>query len=523
MKTNTLGHKFEYEDRHFPENAVELQQLIKELTNKNESYYVVSRGNNWGYGCHASNTNSKHCIVLSEMNKIIELNLDDGLVTLEPGVSYGQLCDFLEANGNNWIAPVHGGGANCSVVGNVLERGYGITPIMDHFQACQSIKAILPNGLLYTSPLHAIKQNKLAGIFRSGIGPYLDGIFTQSNFGIVSEMTIKLAPKSEVTELFFIDISEDELETAIHSIKRLKRKFKSVLGGINLMNSERILSMTIPYPEEDIRKRQMLSNEYINKNIKTHLIPAWTIIGAFYGDKEMVNAAKKITKREFKYTAGKRIFLNSFKMKLLDKVSSYFPKIFNFDLQEKNRALQGLLKILNGVPQDTALKLAYWKNLNDIKRNDLNPTEDDCGLIWYAPLVEMKPSAITQYVAFIEDVSKRFDFNPLITLTTLDDMCFDSTIPILFNKNDLEDQKKAHNYFNTLLKEGADKGFFPYRLGTNSMDVFTDNLDSDYHQILNLIKNAVDSKRLFAEGRYVPKEKNIEPVDNAKLKEAMNN
>ena len=505
MDKNTLGETTNFFNTFYPTSKTELRELIKRFHRSKESYFAISTGNNWGYGCNSANINSQHCIELSKMDQIIDFDNKRGLITIQPGVTYGQLSTFLKERGEQWITPVHGGGGSCSVIGNTLERGYGLTPTADHFQACQSLEAFLPNGLTYRSPFQSMKLDKLGKLFRNGIGPYLDGIFTQSNFGIVTEMTVKLAPKSDVIELFFINIKEEELKNAVKIIQKLKKELKNSIGGMNLMNKERVLSMLIEYPESLITSRKPLSDEFISEKAKRHITSDWTIVGALHGDKKIVKAVKSIIKRELSEISGRKLFLSQNKIRIFNKITNYIPRIFDIELKSSVDSLTGLLNILNGIPQDTALKLAYWKNLKKGNiTSSLNPNKDNCGLIWYAPLVEMTPNHVSNYVKFVNRVSDRYGMNPLITLTTIDDLCFDSTIPILFNKDDELDQVRAHEYFNALLNEGKALGFFPYRLGTNSMPSFLNSIDNDYSEILTSLKEVFDKEGLYAAGRYVP-------------------
>lgn len=503
---NTLGDLQNFTLTHYPTSAEEITKLVIDFNERREKFFAVSTGNNWGYGCDHSHQKTTHCLNLKHMNRILDFDEPNGLITIEPGVTYGQLAEFLKNKDSDWITPVHGGGPDCSLIGNTLERGYGITPITDHYQACQGLEAILPNGKKYNSSLKSIGQYKLDQLFRNGVGPYLDGIFTQSNFGIVTQMTLKLAPKSQKIELFFVDIREADLGSISLSIKILKQKLGTSLGGINLMNKERLLSMLVDYPQKDIKERKALSDDFVKSKVKEQMISDWTLVGAIYGDKEIVKAVKKIVKKELRYLNTRKVFINEGKINLLDKISRIFPTIFGRDIRSKVESLVGIINILNGIPQNTALKLAYWKNLNEAPDNNLNPNRDNCGLIWYAPLVEMHVSKVLEYVKFVRDVSNRFNITPLITLTTVDDLCFDSTIPILFNRDDLEDQTRAHEYFNALFIEGREKGFYPYRLGTNSMPQFLDDLDDDYKKLLFDLKKVFDPNNLFAPGRYVPGE-----------------
>lgn len=505
VKQNTLGQRQTFSNTHYPRNYEEVKGLLAAFYDAKQPYSVVSTGNNWGYGCDHSHEDVEHHVNLSRMNRIIHFDEVDGLITIEPGVTYGQLHRFLKNKKSKWITPVHGGGPECSVIGNAIERGYGITPITDHFQAVQSLRALLPNGKLYQSPLYSIGLRKLGKLFRNGIGPYLDGVFTQSNLGVVTEMTIRLAPASEHLELFFIDVKESELEASVEMIKTFKRKFKGTVGGINLMNTERVISMLSEYPREGIQKREPLSEDFIRMKARKHLIAPWTMVGALYGEKSVVKAVKKLVKKDLRKLKGKKVFLGKTKIELIKKIASVLPGGLGSSLEKTAESLEGLFNILNGVPQNTALKLAYWKNLS--KAPDapvLNPNADNCGLIWYAPLVEMNPQSVRDYVKMVKEVSLKFNITPLITLTTIDDLCFDSTIPILFNRDDVIDQKKAHEYFNALLETGKRNGFYPYRLGTNSMQSYLSALDEDYVSIMRSLKDAFDADDLLATGRYIP-------------------
>ena len=71
---------------------------------------------------------------------------------------------------------------------NALERGYGVTPLVDHFGAVTDLEAVLPDGSLYRSALREAGGDEVARLFKWGIGPYSNGLFTQSGFGIVTPL-----------------------------------------------------------------------------------------------------------------------------------------------------------------------------------------------------------------------------------------------------------------------------------------------------------------------------------------------
>lgn len=158
--------------------------------------------------------------------------------------------------------------------------------------------------------------------------------------------------------------------------------------------------------------------------------------------------------------------------------------------------------ILEGRPSPVALPLCYRKlpaGLPDT--SDLNPARDGCGLIWYAPLVTMKPSLVRQYVDFVQSVCGKHHIEPLITLTSVSDRCFDSTVPIIFDPKNPQEVIQAKACFQELLWEGRKLGFFPYRANIDMMSDLVD-VDKTFWAMQKTIKDAIDPDGIIAPGRY---------------------
>lgn len=62
---------------------------------------------------------------LSRMDRLLDIDAELGLVTLEPGVTQKQLFDYLSSRNLNFFVPTTGAGPTASLVGNALERGFG--------------------------------------------------------------------------------------------------------------------------------------------------------------------------------------------------------------------------------------------------------------------------------------------------------------------------------------------------------------------------------------------------------------
>ncbi len=473
--TTTLGLTRKNVRMFYPVNIQELKDNFLMLRKEFEHISTVSTGNNWGYGCGAPSVDNSLVINLSKCNQILDFDSYHGIVTIGPGVTYGQLAAFLKHKGGNWIAPVHGGGPDCSVLGNALERGYGITPHSDHFGAIQSLSAILNNGEMYEGALKNLGQERLDKLFRYGIGPYTDGLFSQSGIGIVTEMTIRLSAKPAYVEMFYINLMDEKsLIAAVEAIKNCKKQLGSCVGGINLINKERFLSMLMDYPLEKVHSGEPLSRSEIEAAAKKYMVTPWFVVGMMYGEKGIVKEAKKIVQKNFKHIRKRTFFFNTSNKIFFGLIGKILAKL---GMHEKSLMIGKLFEaydVLLGNPNNVALRLSYWKNPNKelVKQENLNPNRDNCGLIWYAPLVEMQGEKVQEYTQFIRESAEKFRLNALITLTTVDDLCFDSTIPILFNKDNEQDSDRAYRFYRYLLAEGAKRGFFPYRLNIETQKEF---------------------------------------------------
>jgi len=118
-----------------PATAEQVADVVRVAAENRISLYPVSQGNNWGYG--SATPVLDDCIVLDLSNmKGIEL-VDDagGIFSIEPGVTQQDLFDFLQSQSLDFLVPTTGAGPDASIVGNALERGFGMTPITDHWSA----------------------------------------------------------------------------------------------------------------------------------------------------------------------------------------------------------------------------------------------------------------------------------------------------------------------------------------------------------------------------------------------------
>lgn len=508
---NTFGQpqRFAGAIKVFEESVI--PQLLKLANTAGFKLHPVSTNNNWGYGSILVNKDPVYLLDLSPLNSITPTNKKLGLITIGPGVTQQQLHDYL--NEENWphMVPVTGAGPSCSLVSNALERGYGITPYTDHFYACNALKAYLPHPELceqkLSSAVSALDQSGndfIDKTFKWGLGPYVDGLFTQSNLGVVTEMTLRLAKKPSSFCAFYIQIFEgDNFAKAVSFIRELLESQSGMVGSINLMDKRRLVSMTCETPNLDKDPIEPLSDEQVNKLASSKRLPEWMIVGSIYGEQAIVNAVKKYIRQN-----GKKIGRIIFSDALLLKFARQFVRLpLNFvpafkDVKGQLTSLKEGIDIMLGEPNQVALPLPYWRNKSakGEKSRPLDPAAENCGLLWYAPLLPMDPDALKQFVSFVRSTMLNYGLDPLITFTNLKHDCIDSTVPLVFNKQSEEDEKKAINCLHELITEGCKQGFVPYRLPIHEQQQL--DKTSAFWQTIKVIKNAVDPNNILSPGKY---------------------
>ena len=483
-------------------DAAHIPTVLKISQRHRIAVYPISTGHNWGYGTALPPRDGCVIIDLSRLQSIIDFDAELGVVTLEPGVTQGMLADFLAKGQHDFLVPVTGAGPSCSLLANALERGYGVTPHVDHFGAVTDIEAVLPDGSPYRTALSEAGGASLASLFKWGIGPYSAGLFTQSGFGIVTRISILLMRRPECVKVCLFSLKEEHLlEPAVLGVRSIMSKLHGIVGAVNLMNRHRVLSMTAPLPTAQLGTDGLIPREVVEAMGREFHVFPWTGFISLYGTHRVVAAAQKEIKDALRSVAIRMMFLTPKRARQLNQLTRIVPGKFGSGLARITATLAKSLELVAGTPNETALPLAYWRNNRSPLNTARNPGADGCGLIWYAPLVPMRPGELRAYVNMIHDIAPRYGIEPLITFTALSDKGFDSTVPLLFDRDQAGAADAAQACYVDLLQRGRAKGWFPYRVGIDAMPLLAEmqTASSAFHERL---RQALDPHDLMSPGRY---------------------
>lgn len=484
-----------------PGSVEDVQKIVNIANQFKIGLYPISIGNNWGYG--SANPVRDHNVVvdLARMNRIIEVNTELAYAVLEPGVTQGQLYQYLTDNNIPlWMAPT-GAGPNCSILGNTLERGYGIAPYGDHFSYISGMEVVLANGQVLRTSFGHYQDAKATYTFKWGIGPYLDGIFTQSNFGIVTKIGVWLMPEPEHFEAcYFSAKGENDLGPLIDAIRQLLLN-EVIQSSVNLVHRNRVLTMLCQYPWQEMSGRTPLSDSVSEKIGHLKKIGAWNGVAALYGTKEQVKAAKKAIKKALRGKIDQLTFISDKTINLLKRFQKLFSILLGINVAETIEILKASCGILKGIPNEVSLSTPYWRMMNSPPSQNINPARDNCGLIWFSPVIPMTKENVEEFIDIIKPIFKKYGFEACITLTTVTKRCFDCTLPILYNKNNLDEARKAIQCYEALLNECVKQGYIPYRFGIHSMAELVRRKDV-FWDVVERLKDALDPNGILSPGRY---------------------
>ncbi len=160
---------------------------------------------------------------------------------------------------------------------------------------------------------------------------------------------------------------------------------------------------------------------------------------------------------------------------------------------------------MRGIPNQVALPLAYWRNprIKPDKHRAMNPAADGCGLLWYAPLIPMQPQTMRRFIEHVRHICPQYGIEPMITFTNLRHDTVDSTIPIVFDRQNPLAVEQASQCLAALVEQGLQQGWVPYRLNLMQQQHLLD-ADAPFWRTVSKLKAALDPYNIISPGRYQP-------------------
>lgn len=503
---NVTGREQEVLAIHKPMSHQDVLQLIQQARINKTPLYPISRGYNWGYGSTSPVTDGCALVDLSGMNRILnadKISLSNPVAVVEPGVTQIQLYDFLQSRCPELTFNVTGAARETSLIGNALDRGVGyFGPRKDDLFG---LEVVCGTGQILKTGFRRLGESSpLAHSHPFGMGPMLEGLFFQGNFGIVTSACFRLIPRrpKEVAVSLALHHNAD-LGAFIDALTQMKREglMTSVTHIANKARSQSSMMFGMTrYLEEVCHFQATKALIEAEKAFRLVAPNEWTSLGAITGNAGQVAAALKEIKHRMKPLARVMVVTD----RLLDMGFWLTHALRFIPLARANAAAIAAIRPLHslalGVPTDVAIDNLLWK----FGRSDLKATQLDqspCGLLFISPALPPDGKLIAQVIDGLNAVAEQHGHTLYITINIETQTSLVAIINLLFDRRRPEEVENAHRCADALLHYIRENGLEVYRARADMMaDVVS--RDPAYWQTVRALKQVFDPDNIIAPGRY---------------------
>jgi 4-cresol dehydrogenase (hydroxylating) len=468
-----------------PASVEQVQQVVRIANKYKIPLYTFSTGRNLGYG--GSSPTLSGCVVvdLKRMDSVLEVNEDQGYLVVEPGVNFIELYRHFEERGYPFMVacPEPGWG---SPIGNALDHGVSFV-MGDNFASVRGLEVVLPSGEVLRTGMGALPTGRLWHAFPYGFGPYVNGLFSQSNFGIVTKMSFSLARKPEIQATFSVSSSKsDDLYPLIATVQAMRDEGLLYLSSAASPLRSPMAPPGQPAPAHVQRAKALLSRrdggspKEWDELSRDSGVALSVVTGNVRGPSRIVEATLEYAREQFAKIAGAEFRVDSVQR---------FP--LNIDDIPPDQRPQF------GIP-------SLWPfaslAMGDTRR----------GMYFFSPVCAATAEdlfAIRQTIREVvldhADESMRDPFLGWILANTVYPKAFISAYPIAIS-DDASTNKKYRELFTRLVEACGEKGWGEYRshvaFQSEVMDQYSFN-DHALRRFLESMKDAIDPNGILAPGK----------------------
>lgn len=468
-----------------PASVEEVQAVVKIANKYKIPLFPISTGKNLGYGSSAPNRRGDVIVDLKRMNKILEVDDNRNFCIVEPGVSYFDLYKYIEDNKLNVMMDIPDPGWG-SPIGNALDHGWGylVGNFRDHFGSHCGMEVVLANGEVMRTGMGALPNAKTFAENKYGYGPYVDGLFAQSNFGIVTKMGFWMMPKPKAYALCSLTVPGRE--DIIKIVDVLNYLEDSSIIGWPLYRSP----LNPPYGEpmnEELQSYLKSKDgrpdlEKIQNYALKNKIPYWQVDIPFYGNEDAIKANIAEAKEMFSAIKGYKLETTEF-MKL--------PLT-------QDQAKKMKHKVSLGIPNMEI----FWLST----RGATTPPSD--GHVWFSPILPRDGKELLKAQEVFIDVFRELGMEPQITPfshpRTWMYRAFCFMLGFGNSRSDIEHNKQVRKLMKRMIEVAAENGWGDYRAAPAFQDQISDTYSFNNHILKRFseqLKDAIDPNGILAPGR----------------------
>lgn len=479
-----------------PASREEVQGCLKIASEQKVPLYPISTGKNWGYGSQVPPQSGTVILDLGRMTRIVDFDPKLAYVTVEPGVTFQQLYEFLQSQNSNLVMSTTGTTPEASVLANVLERGQGHGPYGDRHNFATDYEVVLPTGQIIHTGYDRFAGTKLHGVTKNGIGPLLEGLFSQSNFGIVTRLTIWLRPAPRHFQVCrFILNDRARFPHLLEALQRLK--LHDVFDSqVLLFNRYRSLVMGRQYPWAEAEGITPLPESLLRRLKQSGQMVEWIGTTPLYGASRAHGLAlREVIQSELAGCVDFLIFADDEELVAVDGRTGVELERLPSPVEIKENSMRGF-------PNGQDIMSTYWrKKQPPVQSLPLDPDRDNCGLVWIQALAPFSGEEGQLAANIIEETMASYGFEPVLTIRTSGGRALYLLGAILYDRDEPGEDARALDCHKAAFERLKEAGYLPTRLGLQSYGLLPAPQD-DYNNVLQALKATLDPRGILAPGRY---------------------
>ena len=456
-------------ERHEPsgalvvENVEQIQAVMAICNQFRIPFWPISTGRNFGYGSAAPATPGQLVLDLRKMNKIIEVDPELGTALVEPGVTYVQLVEYLKAHDLPFWPSFPSSGGITGPMGNLLDRGIGFNRHGEHAANFAGMEVVLADGTVLRTGMGGVEGSTTWQSYRWGFGPWLDGLFMQSNFGVVTKIGIWLMKKPPAYKKFMVGLSD--LEAAGRAVDVMRElRLQSILETGVLGHS--MYALASKFRRSQIYQGEGAIPPEVFGNFLNQIgMPPWGVQAMLYGTPERIEADFSVVKEAFESIGG---------------------------------------MVLWGAPLEGDMPGGHlFKNMigePNLEEFGIYNFRGGGGAMWLAPVVAPRAADVKRAYTLTDTIFRKWGFDfagGFLVYARHTDMICD----LLFDRTDPAETQRAYACFNECIDALAAEGYGIYRVGTAFMDKVAETYGPAQREINRRLKRALDPRGIIAPGK----------------------
>jgi 4-cresol dehydrogenase (hydroxylating) flavoprotein subunit len=435
-------------------SVAEVQGVLAACNKYKVPVWPISTGRNFGFGSAAAAGAGQVILDLKRMDRIVEVDPVLCTALVEPGVTYQQLHDHLKERKIDVWLDFPGDGPLAGPVGNTLERGTGRTPYADHLAHACGLEVVLANGRVLRTGMGSLSNGASWQAFKYGYGPYLDGLFTQSNFGVVTKLGLWLMPAPPAYRTVLVQYSRDEdLARAVETVRPLR--LAGTIGNPCTISNATLRLTEMTQRGDLYQGTGPVPDDLILTVARQHGIAPWNLTFSLYGTPEQIAPNLDIVTRAFEASGG-RVTLDHHD---------------GAQANELSLSAFGLLDWVGGG-----------------------------GLIWLATVSAARGADAVRQRDLARGILARYGLDYLAAATVygrdLHHLC-----AVVFDHRDPQMRLQVRDCFRELVAAFANSGYGIYRASIDFMDAVARAYGDTHREVNRALKRALDPNGILAPGK----------------------